>query len=74
MKLENKKSIEQYITELSEIADRLNQADVSLDEAVSLYKEGMRTAKNAQDLLGRYEQEIEMINNTVNEGGAESDE
>ena len=74
MKAENKKSIEEYIANLSEIADRLNHSDISLDEAVALYKQGMEVAKSAQELLARYEQEIEIINNTINEGGVESDE
>jgi exodeoxyribonuclease VII small subunit len=74
MKAENKKSIEEYIEDLSGIADRLNHSDVSLDEAVALYRQGMLVAKSAQEMLRRYEQEIEIINNTVNEGGAETDE
>lgn len=73
MKAENKKSIEEYMADLSEIADRLNHSDVSLDESVALYKKGMETAKNAQELLSRYEQEIEIINKTADEGGLESD-
>ena len=74
MKAENKKSIEEYIADLSEIAERLNQSDVSLDVAVALYRQGMEAAKNAQELLHRYEQEIEIIGNTINEGGVKSDE
>ncbi len=74
MKAENKKSIEEYIADLSVIADRLNHSDVSLDEAVALYRQGMETAKSAREMLSRYEQEIEMINNTVSEGGADADE
>jgi len=74
MKAENKKSIEEHIADLSEIADRLNRSEVTLDEAVALYKQGMEIARSAQKLLNSYEQEIEMIGNTVNEGGVETDE
>ena len=70
MKAENKKNIEEYITELSDISARLNDSAVSLDEAVQLYKQGMTAAAQAQKLLTAYEQEIEMINTTnLNEGG-----
>lgn len=70
MKAENKKNIEEYIAELSDISTRLNDSAVSLDEAVQLYKQGMTAAAQAQELLTAYEQEIEIINNTnLNEGG-----
>ena len=70
MKAENKKNIEEYIAELSDISARLNDSAVSLDEAVQLYKQGMTAAAQAQELLTAYEQEIEIINNTnLNEGG-----
>lgn len=70
MKAENKKNIEDYIAELSDISAQLNDPAVSIDEAVKLYKQGMTTAAQAQKLLNAYEQEIEMINNTnLNEGG-----
>jgi exodeoxyribonuclease VII small subunit len=70
MKAENKKNIEEYLAELSDISARLNDSAVSLDEAVELYKKGMKTAAQAQELLNAYEQEIEIINNNnLNEGG-----
>ena len=70
MKAENKKNIEEYIAELSDISARLNDSAVSLDEAVKLYKQGMAAAAQAQEMLEAYEQEIEIINNSnLNEGG-----
>lgn len=74
MKAENKKSIEEYIADLGGIAERMNHSDVTLDEAVALYRQGMQVAKSAQEMLHRYEQEIEIINNAVSEGGADTDE
>jgi exodeoxyribonuclease VII small subunit len=74
MKAENKKSIEEYIADLGEIADRLNHSDISLDEAVGLYKQGMELAKSAQEMLHRYEQEVKIIGNTMDKGGMDTDE
>ncbi len=68
------KKIEEYMEELQDIADRLNDPDVSLDEAVLLYKKGMESAACAQELLGTYKQEIEILNHTfANEGGTQDD-
>jgi exodeoxyribonuclease VII small subunit len=68
------KKIEEYMEELQTVADRLNDPDVSLDEAVSLYKNGMEAATKAQELLNAYRQEIEMLNHTfANEGGAQDE-
>ncbi len=72
--MENKKNIEEYIADLGEIAERLNRADLSLDEAVGLYRQGMEIAKSAQEMLHRYEQEIEIIGNTMDKGGTDTDE
>lgn len=69
------KTIEEYMKELQAVADRINDPAVSLDEAVSLYKQGMEAAARAQELLQGYRQEVEVLNNTfANEGGMQNDE
>lgn len=68
------KTIEEYMQELQTVTDRLNDPAVSLDEAVSLYKQGMESAARAQELLSAYKQEIEILNNTfANEGGMQDE-
>lgn len=68
------KKIEAYMEELEAIADRLNDSSISLDEAVELYKNGMEAAAKAQEMLNRYQQEIEILNQTfANEGGMQDE-
>lgn len=55
------KNIEQYLEELKEIADKMNREDISLDEAVALYKKGSETAKKVEAMLDGYEKELEII-------------
>lgn len=57
-----KQSIEDYILTLDDITSKLENEDVSLDEAVKLYKTGMETAKKAEKMLLDYEKEITIIN------------
>lgn len=60
--------------ELSAVADRLNDPDVPLEEAIALYKQGMQAADRAQTLLDGYRQEVEIISKPfANEGGSEDD-
>lgn len=68
------KTIEEYMQELEAVADRLNDPAVSLDEAVSFYKQGMESAAHAQELLNAYKQEIELLNHTFASEGGEQDD
>ncbi len=55
------KDIETYIEELKLIAERLSKEDIKLKEAVELYKKGAELAVEAEKLLEKYENEIEVI-------------
>ncbi|MSQ41806.1 MAG: exodeoxyribonuclease VII small subunit [Dehalococcoidia bacterium] len=54
-------TFDQLYTRLEEITDRLDGGDLSLEQAVALYEEGMQLAKRCQELLGGVEQRIEQL-------------
>ena len=56
----NNISIEEYLNELKTITDKM-RSDISLDETVKLYKQGIQTAEKAKAMLDTYKNEIETI-------------
>jgi exodeoxyribonuclease VII small subunit len=60
-------SFEQAMEQLETIVSRLESGDVPLEQAISLYQEGMRLAKLCGDKLEQFERKIEML---AEEGGA----
>ena len=54
-------TLENLLAELSVTVEKLNREDVSLDTAVKLYKEGMKTAEKAEKMLNDYETEIKIL-------------
>lgn len=60
-------TFEQAMEQLETIVSRLESGDVPLEQAISLYQEGMRLAKLCGDKLEQFERKIEML---AEEGGA----
>ncbi len=56
-----KKDIETYLDELKIISGKLSDDEIKLDEAITLYKEGVAVANEAEKILEGYEKEIEVI-------------
>ncbi|NPA28030.1 MAG: exodeoxyribonuclease VII small subunit [Epsilonproteobacteria bacterium] len=45
------KSFEERLKEAKEILERLNSSEITLEEAIELYKKGLETIKEAQTIL-----------------------
>ncbi len=60
---ENNLSFEQAYKALEEIAERLNSSDISLDDTVKLYEEGIKLAKYCSDAINSAKQKIETLRN-----------
>ncbi|GGE10410.1 hypothetical protein GCM10011571_09640 [Marinithermofilum abyssi] len=52
---------EQAMERLEEVVDRLENGDVSLEEAIQLYEEGMRLSRICGEKLDKVEQQMEML-------------
>ncbi len=55
------KDIEAYLNELKAISDKLSKEEIKLEEAVALYKEGAQIAEQAEKMLAKFQNEIEVI-------------
>jgi len=60
-KKSNKSSIEYSIKRLEEIVDLMEQGDVTLDEAIDLYEEGIRISKECAEKLKNAELRIRKL-------------
>lgn len=61
-------SFEALYRRLEEIAQRLEAGDMSLEESVRLYEEGMTLAEQCQGLLTDVEQRIDILRQRANGG------
>lgn len=70
---EGKKSMEQQIRfeeamqKLSEIVEKLEGGEGSLDEMIRLYEEGMSLVKSCETQLDAYEAKIVSLNESIEE-------
>ncbi len=53
-----KKTFSQAITELSDIVNAIERGDISLEESVKLYKEGIKLSITCAESLNSIEKEI----------------
>ena len=58
-------NIEQALKKLEEITARLEQADLSLDEALALFEEGLPLATSIKDDLDKAKLRIEQVIETT---------
>ena len=58
-------SFEKSLTRLSEIVETIEDGDTTLEDAIKLYKEGLASAQNCGDILGRYEAEVLQLQKDV---------
>jgi len=54
----NKISFEEQMSRLEEIVDILDEGNVSLDEMLSIYEEGMKLSQDMREFLEKAEQKI----------------
>ena len=59
--MENKMSFEEAYKKLEEIAIKLESPDITLDESIALFDEGMKLSKYCSEVLQRAKQKIEML-------------
>ena len=64
MSKENEKTLtlEERFAHLEQIVDRMEDADVSLDEAFELYKKGLDEVKSANDMVQGMEKAMLVLN------------
>jgi exodeoxyribonuclease VII small subunit len=59
-------SFEEAYKSLEEIAEKLSNNDISLDEAIKLYEEGIKLSKLCSSALENAKQKIETLKNEGN--------
>ncbi|MFU2362874.1 MAG: exodeoxyribonuclease VII small subunit [Clostridiales bacterium] len=59
--MEKKGSFEETIKELEKIATELENGDLSLEDSVSKFEEGMKLSKQCNDLLENVEKRITIL-------------
>lgn len=59
--MERKGSFEETIKELEKIATELENGDLSLEDSVSKFEEGMKLSKQCNDLLENAEKRITIL-------------
>ena len=64
MSEEKELSFEDLIIKLEEITNKLEKENLSLDESVELFEEGMKLSKKANDKLENAEKRITILLNT----------
>ena len=57
------KNFEQSMKELEDIATKLSDGDISLDESIKLFENGMKLSKNCQKILEDAEKKINILIN-----------
>ncbi|MCI8980668.1 MAG: exodeoxyribonuclease VII small subunit [Clostridia bacterium] len=55
------KTFEQSITELEKIVERLENGDVTLDESLELFEEGIKLSKSCQKMLDSAEKKVSVL-------------
>lgn len=61
------KTFEQSITELEQIAEKLESGGVTLDESLTLFEKGIKLSKSCQKMLDDAEKKVSIL--MTNENG-----
>ncbi len=57
------KSFEERLQRLEEITEKIQEGDIPLEQAVSLFEEGIKLAKGLEKEISRIEGKIEILKN-----------
>ena len=68
------KSFEERLARLEKLSNFLKQGNTPLEEAVTLFEEGMKLAKNLENDLTKIERKVEILVNNPSPVEQESDE
>ena len=63
--MEEKKSFETLLEETKAIVEKLNDPEITLEEAVKLYETGLKEIKQAQQLIEEAKAKIRIIEQQV---------
>lgn len=64
MSIKKEKSFEEELEELNKIAEELEKGDLSLEDSVKKFEEGMKISKKCNETLDKAEKKItELVNN-----------
>ena len=69
-----KKSFEERLERLEELGDEIRNSDLSLDDAIKAFEEGVKLARTLEKDLEKIESRIEILMNGIDSGGTGSDE
>ncbi|MEE0410688.1 MAG: exodeoxyribonuclease VII small subunit [Clostridia bacterium] len=58
------KTFEESMTELEKIVTKLEAGDVTLDDSIELFEEGIKLAKNCQKKLDDAEKKVKLLTTT----------
>lgn len=64
-----KESFKQSMDRLDEIIARLNQNEVELEEAITLFEEGLKLVKQCDTRLKQFEQRVSVLSEVKEEEG-----
>ena len=64
-----KESFKQSMDRLDEIIARLNQNEVELEEAITLFEEGLKLVKQCDARLKQFEQRVSVLSEVTEEEG-----
>ena len=64
-----KESFKQSMDRLDEIIARLNQHEVELEEAITLFEEGLKLVKQCDARLKQFEQRVSVLSEVKEEEG-----
>ncbi len=65
------KNFEERLARLEELAEKLKDGKLPLDEAVSLFEEGVKLSRSLEKDLSRIERRVEILTREPEEGEAE---
>lgn len=57
----SKEQFEDYLKKLEETVERLESEDVTLEESVKLFEEGLKISKNCEKMLDSAKQKITVL-------------
>jgi exodeoxyribonuclease VII small subunit len=56
-----KRELEPALNRLEEITEAIEEGETSLEETLTLYREGLKLSKKCETILNKYEQEITLL-------------
>ena len=65
--METGQTFESALAELEQIVQRLQRADIPLDDAMALYRRGTELAKRTEELLSTAEMQVQQLTIAVRE-------